>query len=341
MKKHRVLCLILAIVLITALPVLGRGNQEKSSDVLVVYAYDSFTGDWGAGPEVIKAFEEETGIQVQLVSAGSGGELLQRLKLEERSPRADVIVGLNDYTLHEALDSGLFESYASSALQDIPSFIKFDETNTLLPFNYGNFAFIADTEKLSTTPLSLEDLVSPDYRNKIILIDPRTSSVGLGLLLWTISVYGEQYLSWWEAVKPNVLTIAESWSSAYGLFTEGEAPLVISYTTSPVYHVLYENSTRFQTLLFEEGHAMTIEGVAILKSSQQKDKAKQFVDYLLTKAQETVAVANTMYPANSTTTLPAAFEYAPKPHMSLSIDDRTIEENLERWLSEWTTIMSR
>jgi len=36
------------------------------------------------------------------------------------------------------------------------------------------------------------------------------------------------------------------------LFTQGEAPLVLSYSTSPAYHKAYENSERFKALQFTE-----------------------------------------------------------------------------------------
>ncbi len=69
--------------------------------------------------------------------------------------------------------------------------------------------------KLKNPPRSFEDLLKPDYRNRIILEDPRTSSPGLGFLLWTIAVYGENYLAYWERLMPNILTITEGWDSAY------------------------------------------------------------------------------------------------------------------------------
>lgn len=348
MDKHRFFIVVLAIVLCTT-AVYAQGSKEdaktaEAQKTLTVYAYDSFTGDWGPGPTIIPQFEEQTGIKVNLVSAGDAVEMLQRAMLEKDRPNADVIVGISDDMAAKALASGLFDPYDSPMLQDIPDFLEFDQSKRLLPFDYGNFAFVYDTEKIAPedAPKSLEDLTAPKYKNKVILIDPRTSSVGLGLLLWTIEVYGEEnYLSWWEKMKDNALTIADGWSSAYGLFTEGEAPLVISYTTSPVYHVMWEDSTRYQTLLFDEGHSATIESVGILSSSSHKQEARQFVDFLLSNAQETVATTNTMYPANSSVELPDAFAWAPKPAKTLRLTDESIEKNLDRWLTDWTMTMSK
>jgi thiamine transport system substrate-binding protein len=108
-----------------------------------------------------------------------------------------------------------------------------------------------------------------------------------------------------------------------------------------VYHVTYENTTRYQVALFEEGHSTTIEGVGLLSSSKKKDEAKQFIDFILTKGQLTIAMANSMYPVNSKTELPDAFDYAPKPEKNLSMDSKTLAKNLDRWLTEWTQVMSK
>jgi len=55
-------------------------------------------------------------------------------------------------------------------------------------------------------------------------------------------VYGEGYVDYWRRLAPNLLTITEGWDTAYGMFTSGEAPLVLSYTTSPAYHLQHEGT---------------------------------------------------------------------------------------------------
>ncbi len=142
-------------------------------------------------------------------------------------------------------------------------------------------------------------------------------------------------------MKDNALTIASGWSSGYGLFTEGEAPIVISYTTSPVYHVMNENTDRYQTLIFPEGHEATIEGMGILKTSKNKENAKVFIDFILTDAQKDIAVMNSMYPANNETELPDAYnKAAPKPDKIMTSSTLTNEKK-NKMLESWTEVMTR
>lgn len=338
--------LIVVALFATTLALSASGTKENSqtmSNEITVYAYDAFCGDWGPGQKVVEAFQEKTGITVNLISSGDAIEMLTKVELEKSNPMADVVIGISDDMAMKAYNSELFESYDSPILKDIPEFLQFDNQNRLLPFDYGNFAFVYDSEKIekSDLPTSLEALTDPKYKDKVLLIDPRTSSVGLGLLIWSREVFGDNYLTWWDKMRENALTITEGWSSAYGMFTSGEAPITLSYTTSPVYHVMYEDTTRYQTIIFEEGHSATIEGVGLLKSSDNKALAKQFIDFLLSDAQLDIASANSMYPTNLATDLPSAFDWAPKPEITLSLEASDIENNLDTWLTQWTEVMSK
>jgi thiamine transport system substrate-binding protein len=78
-----------------------------------------------------------------------------------------------------------------------------------------------------------------------------------------------------------------------------------------------------------------------MKSSKHPELAKQFIDFILSDAQLKIALSNSMYPANSKTELPAAFQYAPKTEKNLTLDAKTIEKNLDRWLTEWEQVMSK
>lgn len=345
MQKHHGFFAVLAIMVCFAAVLSAQPAQEEGAkgNVLTVYSSSSFCGEWGAGPSLAKAFQEKTGYTVNLVDCGSTGEMVTKLISEKDNPKADVVVGIPTTMAEKIYQADLLATYESPMLKDIPTFLQFDPVHRLLPYDYGNFAFVYDTEKITgdMVPHSLQDLTDPKYKGKVILIDPRTSSVGQGLLFWTIEVFGEDhFMDWWKAMQNVALTIADGWSSAYGLFTSGEAPIVISYTTSPVYHVTYENTTRYQALIFPEGHDTTIEGVGILKSSRHLEAAKSFIDYMLSDGQIDIAMTNSMYPTNSSVKLPDAFTYAPKPPKDLYTDPATLAKKMDTWLTLWEQGMS-
>ncbi len=305
---------IFSVVLILVVSFFVFASAQKE-DVLTVYCYDSFTGDWGPGNDIVAAFKEKTGIDVNLVGCGGSVETYSKVLYEGSSCTADMVIGLSDTS---DIDKSLFDSYKA--------------------FDYGIYAFMFDSECGLPEPKSLKALTNKQYKDKVVLIDPRTSSVGLGLLKWTIDALGEkEAFSWWEEMKENSLTIASSWSSAYGLFTEGEVPLVISYTTSPVYHAMYDNTTRYKALEFSDGHVSTTEYMGILKTSKNKEKAALFMDFILDEGQSTIAVANTMFPVNKETVLPPEFEYAIIP--TLLEEDLSFVKKEETYLKMWSDSM--
>ena len=324
-----------AVLAVTLFFVMSCSKKDNGQKTLTVYAYDTFCGDWGAAGAVIPAFEEKTGIKVNLVAAGASLEVINKVRLEGSRTQCDVILGITDDIADKAYD--LLESYESPNLKDVDSRMLFDSENRLIPYDYGVFAFVYDTQSGIEVPSSLSDLTKDIYKDKVILIDPRTSSVGAGLMMWTYNALGSSWLSWWKTMTQNALTTASGWSSGYGLFTEGEAPLVISYTTSPVYHVMWEDTTRYQALLFSDGHEITIEAAGIVKGTKHRAEAEAFVDFLLTEAQIDLANANSMYPVNTSLTLPAAYDYAPVPEKMYT----DTENKASTLIGEWTDAVVR
>jgi thiamine transport system substrate-binding protein len=331
-----------ALMLLLAAAAVGAAPAAEQEPELVIYAYDSFVSEWGPAPKVIPKFEDKHGVKVRVVSVGDAGQVLNRAILEKDDPQADIILGIDNNMLARALEEGVLQPYRSPNLGSIPQRLIFDTSHSVTPFDYGYFAFVYDSESLADPPASLEELTDARFRRKIIVQDPRTSSPGLGFLLWTIAVYGEEYLDYWKRLQPNLLTITDGWDTAYGMFTSGEAPMVLSYTTSPAYHVEYEQTDRYRALLFEEGNYMQIEGVGVLKGAAHPELARKFIDFTLTEDfQEEIPLTNWMYPVAPAVDEPDSFRFAPKPKRSLQLPAADIRKNQERWIDAWVKLVSR
>ncbi len=134
--------------------------------------------------------------------------------------------------------------------------------------------------ELKNVPDSFEALASMPKNFKIVIQDPRSDTSGLGLFLWVKSVYGDKAGEYWKRLAPHILTITKGWSEAYGLFLKGEADMVLSYTTSPAYHIVEENKTNIKAATFKEGHYGQIEVAAVLKSSKQQALAQKFLAFM-------------------------------------------------------------
>ncbi len=330
---------ILSILAATA-ALLGLTAAARAQDTLTVYTYDSFTSEWGPGPQVEKAFEAECGCDVKFVSVADGVALLNRVKLEGASTKADIVLGLDTNLTAEAQATGLFA----------PSGIDLANVNvpggwtdqTFVPFDYGYFAVVYDTETVKTPPASLKELVDGDASQKIVIQDPRTSTPGLGLLLWVRSVYGDKAGEAWEKLRGRVLTVTPGWSEAYGLFTKGEAPMVLSYTTSPAYHMVAESTDRYQAAAFSDGHYLQVEVAGTTVNGAKNPLSAKFLAFMTGPGfQDAIPETNWMLPAGKTDKpLNPAFDRLVKPAKTLAFTPEEVAKNRKAWVDEWLSVMS-
>ena len=319
----------------------GSGHSQEKEE-LVIYAYDSFIS-WGLAEATMHKFEEAHNCKITLIAIGDAGQVLSRMIMEKDNSQADIIVGIDNNYLAKALKYDILEPYKSRNIDVVPEDLILDPSFHLTPFEYGFIAFVYDSQAIQEPPKSLMDLTDPKWKEKIILEDPRTSSPGVSFLLWTIAVFGEdKYLEYWEKLKPSILTITKGWDTAYGMFTSGEAPIVLSYATSPAYHVEMENSTRYLAVPTEEGFYRQIEGMGIVKGAKHRKLAEKFIDFILTPDfQKEIPLTQWVFPINPTVELPKSFEYAAKTDRFLKLDPELIEQNYDKWLKAWTELMTR
>jgi thiamine transport system substrate-binding protein len=329
----------------TAIPILlatlALAAPAAAQDKLTVYTYESFTAEWGPGPIIEKAFEAECKCDVEFVSVADGVALLNRVRLEGASGKADIVLGLDTNLTKEAADTGLFAPHGlPTAALTVPGGWS---DATFLPYDYGYFAVIYDSEAIANPPASLKELVEGDPEQKIVIQDPRTSTPGLGLVLWMKSIYGDRAGEAWAKLKGRVLTVTPGWSEAYGLFTKGEAPMVLSYTTSPAYHVIAENTDRYKAASFSEGHYLQVEVAGMTVKGATNPLSAKFLTFMMgTAFQDAIPETNWMFPSAATSKpLNPAFDALVKPAKSLSFSPEDVAANRKAWVEEWTKAMSR
>jgi thiamine transport system substrate-binding protein len=306
--------------------------------VLTVLTYDSFTTEWGPGPAVEKAFEAECGCDLRFIASGDGAALLARVKLEDTRSEADVVLGIDTSLTAAASDTGLFAPHGLSAPNALP--LAFTDP-LFVPFDWGWFAFVHDRTRLPSPPRSFEELAASDV--KIIIQDPRSSTPGLGLLMWVKTAYGDRAEAIWRELADNIVTVTPGWSEAYGLFLEGEADMVLSYTTSPAYHLIAENDDTKAAAPFSEGHYLQVEVAGRLASSDQPDLADRFLAFIGTEAfQSVIPTTNWMYPAVTPAGgLPDGFDRLIVPKTSLLLSAREAEDLRAGALDEWRRALAR
>lgn len=302
---------LISLLLVCAAVFCGCKNVNSArKNELVIYTYDSFSGEWGPGPELARLFEEKTGISVVFTECEDGVQILSKAILEKNEPYADLLIGVDNNLYERARESGVIEAYKPSNSAVIKSGLEeaLGGDWLLTPYDYSPFAIIYNSLSDIEPPTCLEDLTKDIYKKKLILMDPRTSTPGLGFDTWVHEVYGDDYDDYMKRLTPSILTTATGWSVGYGMFTDGEAPLVISYVTSPAYHIEYGEGDQFKALEFTDGHVMQVEGVGLVKGAPNASGAKKFIEFLISEeAQNVLPLTQWMYPSNKDVKLPESY----------------------------------
>ena len=342
---------ILVFVALLTLLVVACGSNEPGS--LVVLTNDSFD----IGEEVIAQFEEDNNATVTIQKSGDSGEVLNRAILEKGNPSGDLLYGIDNTFLSKALREDIFIKYESPRMEDVPSQFVLDDTFHVSPVDYGYVNINYDIAYLEqhglTPPETLEELTGEDWKGRLVVQNPATSSPGLAFLIATVSNFGEDddydYLDFWADLKENDLAVKDGWSDAY--YTDfsqygGDQRLVLSYATSPAAE-LYFSEGAYTTpptgnMLVDKATFLQIEGIGILKGTQNEKLAQKFIDFVLdTPFQEDIPARMFVYPVNSKAVAPDFFKYAEVPTLPADIDADTIDANRDEWIDSWTKVVLR
>ena len=317
--------IILSILLLTTVV-----KAEK----LIIYTYDSFVSEWGPGPLIEKQFEETYQIDLELVAVDSAATLLNKVILEGSNTKADIVLGLDMNLFDSAKESNLFDKHSLTNLNNKLNIPISWESELFVPYNFGYFAFVYNNKNLKNPPRSMDELInSTDAR--IVIQDPRTSTPGLGLLTWMKALYGNDAQSNWNKLNKKIIAVTKGWTDAYyNFFMAGEADIVLSYTSSPAAHIMFEENYDISASTFEEGNYLSIEFAGILKSSRNKKMANNFLNFMISDDfQSVIPSTNIMYPVTNVE-LPEAYNKLeiPKP---LQLNPQDINDNKETWINEW------
>jgi thiamine transport system substrate-binding protein len=319
---------------------LASSGAVSAKPTLNVYTYDSFASKYGPGPKIKANFEKVCGCVLNWVAVDSSAGILSRVQMDGASSNADVVLGLDLNLMGRARQTGLLaESGVDTSVVNLPAGWS---DPVFVPFDHGYFAFIYDATKLANPPRSLQEVVD-NPKLRVIYQDPRTSTPGLGLLLWMKAVFGDEAAQAWAKLAAHTVTVTKSWYEGYSLFLKGEADVVLSYTTSPAYHVVAEGKTQYRAAPASEGYYPQVEVAAMLKSASNRALAQQFLRFLLEPGfQAEVATGNWMYPVvDQAQPLPAAFAELAKPTRVLMLPEQQVRVNRRAWVAEWLEATTR
>lgn len=315
----------------------AEGSDSKKVTLVV---HDSFPNK-----EFAAAASKATGYDVEVIAAGDGGELTNKLVLTKGAPIADAFFGVDTTYASRVVDNGVVEAYKPAKIPAGAESYAFDTQGSLTPVDTGATCVNIDTGWFTrrgiAEPKSYDDLADPAYRDLTVLLDPIASSTGVSFLVGTVAEFGESgYAGYWKKLVDNGARVEQRWEEAYnGQFTQGGGggtkPIVVSYSSSPAFTV-NKSGTETSTKALLDTCSTQVEYAGLLAGAANPEGGKAVIDYLVSdEFQKTIPSSMYMYPVGSDVKLPddwAKFAPLPSSAQAHNLSSAKIEKGRDGWL---------
>ena len=319
--------------------------ESVEGQTVRLITHDSFLVTDG----LFDTFTEETGVTVEVLSAGDAGEVVARAVLTAGDPEGDVLFGIDTTFLQRGLDNDIFTPYSSPELESVPDEYELDAEHRVVPIDVGDVCVNYWTDRLpGDAPTSLDDLRDPANAASFVTENPESSSPGFAFLLATIAKYGEDgWEDYWQDLVDGGVSVTAGWTEAYsGEFIAGggDRGIVTSYATSPVAEVLFsaEPIDVSPTAVLDDSCFRQIEFAGILAGAEHPEAAELLIDFLLgPDFQADIALNMFVRPVRDGVELPAVFvDNAVVIDAPLTLAPADIEANRADWTERWNEIVA-
>jgi thiamine transport system substrate-binding protein len=330
----------------------SAGSSSGDTKTVTLVTHESFA----VSKPVLAAFEKQSGLKVKVLRGGDAGAVVNQAILSKGNPQGDVLFGVDNTFLSRALDKGVFSEHHTAGLDAVPAAYRPDPKDRVTPVDFGDVCLNYDKAWFSTRhltpPASFADLVKPQYKGRLVVENPATSSPGLAFLLGSIATYGEQgWQGYWKSLKGNGALVVNGWEEAYnqrftvGSKGKGSYPIVVSYASSPPAEVIYAEKkvTEAPSAVVPATCFRQVEFAGLLDGAKNPTGGGKLLDFLLSRSfQQDVPLQMFVYPVVPGTPLPPEFtKYATLPKTPLTLPTATIAAKRDGWISAWTETVLR
>ncbi|RLM50817.1 thiamine ABC transporter substrate binding subunit [Halorubrum sp. Atlit-28R] len=349
----------------------GNGTDEDGTDggdgetpTLTVATYTNFIDAPSVSPGEWLKEEFESRYDAELEWATPDNEVNYYIERAASGAGidADLYVGLTTEDLVRVdgeLDEDLFAEAGDVEGRDaVKEGLRFDPFDRAVPFDTGYVSLVYDGTT-TEAPETFEGLLDDEHAGALIAQNPGGSSTGRAFLLHTISRFGDggvasdgdgeaieggdgdpdyDYLDYWADLQANDVRVLGSWDDAYSAWSEGEAPIVVSYSTDQVFADmegadLEEHQIRF---LNDQAYANP-EGMALFADADEPALARRFMSFMLEpEVQGEIAQRNVAFPATDGAELPSDYaELAKEPSDPVTFTYDELQGSVDAWVEAW------
>ena len=274
----------------------------------------------------INQFEEETGIDVDMIRM-SAGEILARIRAESNNPQADIWYGGPADTFVAAQQEDLLQPYVSDvAVEGIDPEFR-DEDGYWTGVYLGPVGFASNQQFLDEhgldAPETWEDLINPVFEDEIVMAHPASSGTAYTILYTVLEVIGENdeqdgwdYL---EELHPLVQQYTTSGAAPGRMVGMGEAAVGLLFAHDIIKYQNEGYSDLVMTIP-EDGTGFEIGSVAMIDGAPNPELAEAFIDWASGPSAQEVGQATDNF-QNLT------HKDAQQPEQAIELDDLNLIES--------------
>lgn len=295
----------------------------------------------------LEAFAQaEPDIKVNLLRL-STGDLGARILAEKSNPRHDLIWGWAVTHMADPRILEMIEPYEPKGLEKVKPAFKdaqgrwFATTGYLAGFCVNNE--ILEKNDLPM-PASWEDLLDPVYKGRVVMPNPASSGTGYLQISAILQMKGEE--EGWKFLKEldkNIAQYIKSGSKPCKVASSGEFAIGASFAFSAVKQIM--EGYPITLVIPSEGAGYELEVSALMKTSQNKEDVRTFLDWLLTldaaKLYGERAAMSSVPGAEATEEVLAAGLPADVSSVLYPMDFEWSAQNKERILTRWKAEIER
>ncbi len=329
----------------------SQGADDASGEKPVLVVSNFALADDRIKDTVIKPFEEKYNCTV-VYEGGTNGERLTKLK---NDPNTDVdVIYLAQQYAQQGVDAGLFEEIDYSRIPNAEyllekaDFLKESKQGPAVTMN--RLGIIYNPEKAGEIT-SFADIWKEEYRDQVAIPDISTT-FGPAMVAVASNYAGVDYATdggeaafkALEELKPNIVKTYSKSSDLKNMFSSGE--ISVALAAEFAYNTMGDSNTNLVFIDPTEGAYLNFNTVNIVRNSDQKDLAYEFINYVLSEENQLDAALNV--PESAVNTQVEIPEEAAKKlttvetaNQSNIVDFSVVNPLLENWVDMWNKTLNQ
>jgi spermidine/putrescine transport system permease protein len=272
---------ILTLALVCVFAATAEAAPKKKSS-LNLFCWSEYVPE-----SVIKGFEKETGIKVNVENYASNEEMMA--KLLSGATNYDLIQP-SEYTVEALIKARKLSELNVANIPNIKNIdpkyrnMAFDpQGKHSVPWMVGTVGIVVNTAKVKEPVTGYEDVFSGKYKGRIVALKDARE-----LVSWALNVLGLDV----NAVTPENLEktkpLLKAWIPQIKIYDSdspktallnGDVDLGVVWSGEAA--ILWAEDKKFQYVLPKEGAHMFVDSLCIPADARNKESAEKFIDYIL------------------------------------------------------------